>query len=475
MTETERPTRTARNGVDVPTLFATLDAVEGQPATSPTSSSAPPTPGSAARTTARAIQGFYGAGQEDTSRTEPFVYDADHPAVLVGTGQGPDAGRVPAARASRPASPPAWRTSPPPAASPCTGSSPPSRATSTCSASSGCPTRCATATSRSGSASTSTATPRADELQALVEQSRRRSAVYDVLTNGTDRRRRRRSTAALRPGRTGAMDAHDHEHRRRRRHRRRPGRPRGEPPARRVRRRPRRARARPIARALAQPSAWDSLRLLTPNWMSRLPGCRLHRPGPGRLHDRQRGRRYLRGYAAAVRRARSSRTPTCWRCAAGATGSGDDRPRAPGRADAVVLATGWCDLPSVPAPASALDPRRSCSSPRRRTATRRRCPTGGVLVVGASASGAQLADELAAAGREVVLAVGSHTRCRGATAGRDIMWWLDAHGRARPRLDASRPGRAVAEPSLQLAGHGDAPGRRPARAAGPRRHGWPGG
>jgi uncharacterized OsmC-like protein len=37
----------------------------------------------------RAIQGFFGAGQEDSSRTEPFVYDADHPSVLTGTGNGP--------------------------------------------------------------------------------------------------------------------------------------------------------------------------------------------------------------------------------------------------------------------------------------------------------------------------------------------------------------------------------------------------
>jgi uncharacterized OsmC-like protein len=35
------------------------------------------------------IRDFYGAMQEDTSRTRDFVYDADHPAVLVGTGQGP--------------------------------------------------------------------------------------------------------------------------------------------------------------------------------------------------------------------------------------------------------------------------------------------------------------------------------------------------------------------------------------------------
>jgi uncharacterized OsmC-like protein len=76
-----------RNGVDVPTLFATLDAVKGQR--------------DLARFTFRAknrwvsgthsqstSQGFYGAGQEhEHQRT--FVFDADHPAVLVGKDNGP--------------------------------------------------------------------------------------------------------------------------------------------------------------------------------------------------------------------------------------------------------------------------------------------------------------------------------------------------------------------------------------------------
>ena len=80
--------RTARNGVDVPTLFATLDAVKASPRIADFRFRARNTwiSGTHNRTT---IQGFYGAGQEDTSRGEPFVYDADHPAVLVGTGRGP--------------------------------------------------------------------------------------------------------------------------------------------------------------------------------------------------------------------------------------------------------------------------------------------------------------------------------------------------------------------------------------------------
>ena len=112
-------------------------------------------------------------------------------------------------------------------------------------------------------------------------------------------------------------------------------------------------------------------------------------------------------------------------------------------ADAVVMATGWCDLPSVPEPAAALDPRiaQLTSATYRNPAS---LPDGGVLVVGASATGAQLADELAAAGREVVLAVGSHTRMPRRYRGKDVVWWLDAMGvftrlADHPRLHGAVP------------------------------------
>jgi uncharacterized OsmC-like protein len=84
---TSKP-RPALNGVNTPTLFATLDAVKANPdlakfqfrATNRWLS------GTHNRT---AIRGFYGAGQEDATRAADFTYDADHPAVLVGTGNGP--------------------------------------------------------------------------------------------------------------------------------------------------------------------------------------------------------------------------------------------------------------------------------------------------------------------------------------------------------------------------------------------------
>jgi uncharacterized OsmC-like protein len=85
---TQAPTRPARNGVDVPTLFATLDAVKASPDLAGFRFRARNTwvSGTHNRTT---IQGFYGAGQEDTSRARPFTYDADHPPVLVGGNNGP--------------------------------------------------------------------------------------------------------------------------------------------------------------------------------------------------------------------------------------------------------------------------------------------------------------------------------------------------------------------------------------------------
>jgi uncharacterized OsmC-like protein len=87
MTTTSK-TRPPLNGVDTPTLFATLDAVKASPELAKFQFRATNRwiSGTHNRTT---IRGFYGAGQEDTTRTDDFAYDADHPAVLVGTGHGP--------------------------------------------------------------------------------------------------------------------------------------------------------------------------------------------------------------------------------------------------------------------------------------------------------------------------------------------------------------------------------------------------
>ena len=81
-------TESIRNGVDTKQLFDTLDAIVAEPSLGRFQFRVRNewVGGAHNRGT---IRGFYGAGQEDSTRTEDITYDADHPAVLVGTGNGP--------------------------------------------------------------------------------------------------------------------------------------------------------------------------------------------------------------------------------------------------------------------------------------------------------------------------------------------------------------------------------------------------
>jgi putative flavoprotein involved in K+ transport len=78
---------------------------------------------------------------------------------------------------------------------------------------------------------------------------------------------------------------------------------------------------------------------------------------------------------------------------------------------------------------------------------------GGVLVVGASATGLQLADEIQCSGRPVTLAAGGHVRMPRMYRGRDIQWWLDAAGVWDQGLDdVDDVARVRRVPSPQLIG-----------------------
>lgn len=76
-----------RNGVNVPVLFATLNAVKGQTELAQFQFRATNhwVAGTHSRST---INGFYGAGQEHM-RDQSFTFDGDHPAVLVGNDNAP--------------------------------------------------------------------------------------------------------------------------------------------------------------------------------------------------------------------------------------------------------------------------------------------------------------------------------------------------------------------------------------------------
>src|SRR6516165_7726461 len=84
-------TTTIVNGVDVDRLAGTIEHISADPALARFQFRARNRwiDGGHNRTT---IKGFYGAGQEDTSRTEPFVLEADEPPILLGENRGPNAG-----------------------------------------------------------------------------------------------------------------------------------------------------------------------------------------------------------------------------------------------------------------------------------------------------------------------------------------------------------------------------------------------
>jgi uncharacterized OsmC-like protein len=77
------------NGVDLDRLSATIEHVSAEPALARFQFRAGNhwVDGGYSRST---IQGFHGAGQEDTTRTEPFTVDTDEPPVLLGENRAPN-------------------------------------------------------------------------------------------------------------------------------------------------------------------------------------------------------------------------------------------------------------------------------------------------------------------------------------------------------------------------------------------------
>jgi putative flavoprotein involved in K+ transport len=199
---------------------------------------------------------------------------------------------------------------------------------------------------------------------------------------------------------------------------------------------------------------WDSLRLLTPNWQSRLPGFRYAGPEPDGYMSMSELVDFLERYAASCRAPVESSTTVL-----SVEHTGDrfrvETSRGVWLADNVVIATGYSDLPHVPPLARRLSPRIAQVVPSEYRNPEQLSP-GGVLIVGASATGVQLADEIQATGRPVTLAAGRHQRLPRRYRGRDIMWWLDSMGVFNETLqDVFDVGASRRQPSFQLVGRSD--------------------
>ena len=198
---------------------------------------------------------------------------------------------------------------------------------------------------------------------------------------------------------------------------------------------------------------WPSLKLLSPNWMTRLPGLRLGGDPDGFMRAGE--------FVATLGRDRDAiAAPGVTGCEVhslgrGARGFHIRTSRGEWSARAVVVATGASDRPAIPGWSAGLPGDvQQISTQDYRWADD--LAPGGVLVVGASATGVQLAVEIRASGRPVTLSVGRHVRVPRRYRGRDLFYWLDQSGFLSERRDPGADGqRLLALPSLQLVGSDD--------------------
>jgi len=196
---------------------------------------------------------------------------------------------------------------------------------------------------------------------------------------------------------------------------------------------------------------WDSLRLLTPNWQTRLPGGGYQGDDP----DGYMSARVVAGFIADYAKTIAAPVETHTRVTSALAveqGYRVETTTGVWHCRCLVLASGACNISVVPGVAAQLPPKLAAVDSR----TYRRpsqLPEGQTLVVGASATGVQLATEIHASGRPVILSVGQHIRSPRMYRGRDILWWMDACGLQNERFDEIDDINRVRQlPSLQLTG-----------------------
>ncbi|MFN3745544.1 MAG: flavin-containing monooxygenase [Hyphomicrobiaceae bacterium] len=199
---------------------------------------------------------------------------------------------------------------------------------------------------------------------------------------------------------------------------------------------------------------WNSLHLLSPTAFSTLPGLAHSGADPNGFLPAGAFAAYLARYARAISAPVVERAEvvSVAKTSAGfltVTTCGTWQSRA------VIVATGACDTPYRPAMADRLARSILQLSPSMYRAPDQLRP-GGVLIVGASSTGIQLAEEIHASGRPVMLSVGDHTRMPRRYRGRDIYDWMNAAGILDDRADSTANLEAARrQASLQLVGSPD--------------------
>ncbi len=196
---------------------------------------------------------------------------------------------------------------------------------------------------------------------------------------------------------------------------------------------------------------WESLTLLTPNWQSRLPEYCYTGEHPDGFMSMPQIADYLHGYATSITAPVEDRT-TVEAVTAQGFGYRVSTDRGDWTCDNVVFANGACGRAQVPSIAQALPAGIAQLTPQTYKSPAQ-IARGGVLVVGASASGTQIAAELLGVGHDVMMSAGAHIRVPRRYRGRDIQWWMDRSGVLDARIgEVDDPDRARRVPSLQLIG-----------------------
>ncbi len=199
---------------------------------------------------------------------------------------------------------------------------------------------------------------------------------------------------------------------------------------------------------------WESLRLLTPNWQSQLPGMGYQSDEPDGFMTMAQVVEFISTYAETVSAPVHPAT-TVTRVAADGSGYVVQTDRGIWRCEAVVIASGGSNIANVPSIASEVPASIEMVTPMTYQSPEH-LNDRNVLVVGASATGVQLADEIRRSGRDVTISVGEHVRMPRLYRGLDVFWWMDAVGVSDERhTDVDDLVRARNLPSPQLIGTPD--------------------
>ena len=207
---------------------------------------------------------------------------------------------------------------------------------------------------------------------------------------------------------------------------------------------------------------WDAFRLVGPNWMVSMPGFDYRGSEPDGYMPRDEVIEHFRSYAAAIEAPVELETDVQRLNPLDGGGAARFRlttSRGPIDARNVIVAGGPFQSPRIPSLAADLSPAiRSVHSHAYRTPDD--LPSGRILVVGSGQSGVQLAEELTAAGREVLLSVGHCWRAPRRYRGQDVFWWMRTIAVNGPAVGVALPTAAQLPSPLvrfacnpQLSGH----------------------